>query len=286
MKTNLVGHCKEGTSDKVYIVSIVTKNTPDGGSVYSVIAKNGRIYKSMKTHQKGDFAFHQSAAAEQLKIFRTKTDKRRSHIYVDIESPEYLGVLTMVNPWLINHLASSKLTGPPDPSIYEPEADADLDREVANLLVMGKILDACRAVKEKTGCTMSSAKKYVKRVGEEKVTTVEPELDENALKWEVVQILKSEGIIQAVRKVRAKTKWATTRARDFVNDVQKKIDESPEAYGFQPRDWEVECVNAVGMEDRFDEGVTYVAERHVEKDMICVWDRYGQKQECFSERFK
>jgi len=52
------------------------------------------------------------------------------------------------------------------------------------------------------------------------------------------------------------------------------------------KDFEVECLNALGMGERFDEGVTYMAEPHKEAEMLWVWDINAEKVECFRERFK
>jgi len=51
-------------------------------------------------------------------------------------------------------------------------------------------------------------------------------------------------------------------------------------------DFEVECVDATGIEEIFDEGMTYIAEPHTDSSMLYVYDRNGQKRECFRERFK
>jgi hypothetical protein len=61
--------------------------------------------------------------------------------------------------------------------------------------------------------------------------------------------------------------------------------ESDEAKLETSKDWEVKCLNNIGMEDSFNEDVTYIAERHQDDDMIFVWDKNGEKKECFKERF-
>jgi predicted DNA-binding WGR domain protein len=48
---------------------------------------------------------------------------------------------------------------------------------------------------------------------------------------------------------------------------------------------EVRCLNASGVEDYFDEGMTYISEGHTDAEMLWVYDRNGKKQECFSDRF-
>jgi len=48
---------------------------------------------------------------------------------------------------------------------------------------------------------------------------------------------------------------------------------------------EVVCVNNVGIEEHFDEGVTYVAEL-LDREFFVVYDRNGQKREVLAERFR
>ena len=47
----------------------------------------------------------------------------------------------------------------------------------------------------------------------------------------------------------------------------------------------VECVNNAGMEDQFDQGVEYIFEGKP-GEMITVFDKCGEKRECFADRFK
>jgi len=46
------------------------------------------------------------------------------------------------------------------------------------------------------------------------------------------------------------------------------------------------CVDISGLEERFDEGIEYVFERHADKAMLWVYDKFGEKRECFFERFR
>ena len=46
------------------------------------------------------------------------------------------------------------------------------------------------------------------------------------------------------------------------------------------------CVMNLGMEDRFDEGVSYVVELLPDKDMLLATDRFGKPVEVMRERFK
>ena len=49
--------------------------------------------------------------------------------------------------------------------------------------------------------------------------------------------------------------------------------------------FEVVCINALGMEDSFDEGETYTARKH-QNGFLVVWDAEGEELEVFAERFK
>jgi len=52
------------------------------------------------------------------------------------------------------------------------------------------------------------------------------------------------------------------------------------------REFEVECLMNTGLEDSFDEGLTFVAERHSDPDMLWVWDKCAERKACFADRFK
>ena len=51
-------------------------------------------------------------------------------------------------------------------------------------------------------------------------------------------------------------------------------------------DVEVKCVDDSGIDDRFDLGISYIAETHVDADMIWVFDKLGNKGEFFKNRFQ
>ena len=51
------------------------------------------------------------------------------------------------------------------------------------------------------------------------------------------------------------------------------------------KEFVVVCVNNAGVEDRFDCNVQYVAEVHPAKEMLFVFDKFGKRDEFFSERF-
>ena len=53
------------------------------------------------------------------------------------------------------------------------------------------------------------------------------------------------------------------------------------------KEFEVRCLNAFGLEQHFDEGLTYIANSHpIEVDMIRVFDRFGSSLECMANRFE
>ena len=52
------------------------------------------------------------------------------------------------------------------------------------------------------------------------------------------------------------------------------------------KDFEVICINNVGIEDKFDQGVEYVAVALREVGFLTVYDKLGKKQTCMASRFK
>lgn len=88
--------------------------------------------------------------------------------------------------------------------------------------------------------------------------------------------------IEAIKIVRATLECGLADGKARVKEIEDEISLEEEA----KRDFEVVCLNSLGMEDSFDEGIEYVAERHADKNMIYVWDRAAKKQECFKDRFK
>lgn len=185
VKVNRVGHCQAGSSNKVYIASIIKEQSSSGDTVYVVIGKGSGVFKNMRVYRKGSYANLRSAETARDELWYSKTTKS-SKAYVDIESAEYVGTLNMNTSWLKKNM--------------EPDLDA---------------------------------------VVFEDDTTVQ---------------------------------------------VQEKEVEAKPAK--PAKDWEVVCINNLGMEDSFDENVEYIAERHTESDMIYVWDKRNEKKECFTERFK
>lgn len=82
--------------------------------------------------------------------------------------------------------------------------------------------------------------------------------------------------------------------RDFAQDyiivrdrLQGQLQEKVALLRMQyPGDFEVECVDALGFEECFDEGFTYLAEESDEDGMIWVYDRFGEKKIYMESRFK
>ena len=69
------------------------------------------------------------------------------------------------------------------------------------------------------------------------------------------------------------------------------VSDPPPSTAPEDRDFEagdeiiVTCIDNTGIEEGFDAGQEYVAEKHEDDDMIYVYDRFGEKQGCFCERF-
>jgi len=53
-----------------------------------------------------------------------------------------------------------------------------------------------------------------------------------------------------------------------------------------PKEGVAVCLDNSGIEDKFDQGIEYVFEIHDDPTMIWMFDKEGEKQECFSERFE
>ena len=50
-------------------------------------------------------------------------------------------------------------------------------------------------------------------------------------------------------------------------------------------DFELVCLDNIGMEDRFDLGITYLCEKHKDPTMLWVYDKLGRKDEYLRGRF-
>jgi ribosomal protein L7/L12 len=242
-KTNRVGHCQEGTSDKVYIVSIM--KTPSGQ--YSVIGKGSRIYaSSMRVYPKGTYNSLSQAQAVADDLWRKKNG-RASKRYLNIENSDYRGELTMTDSWLMKNLEDDLPELDPVPTvttapILRTMTDEELAEHIRPMIEEGKKIAAVKAVRKELGCGLREGKKFVNDV--------------------------EQDVMKDKRKAEAKERKVKREAENGA------------------RDWEVICVNSTGMEDSFDEGTTYVAEKHADPDMLWVWDRNAKKRECFAERFE
>ena len=54
-----------------------------------------------------------------------------------------------------------------------------------------------------------------------------------------------------------------------------------------PEEFEVKCINNIGYEEHFDDGISYMAKEHPgDKRFLIVLDRYAAPIECFRERFE
>jgi hypothetical protein len=102
-KRNHIGHCTEGTSDKVYIIATV-KN--DDGT-FSCEGRYGRRNGNMKVDIKASHVSKAAATAAADKLIANKF-RRRKGAYIDIDSQEYNGVLTRQNGWLSNWIEKER----------------------------------------------------------------------------------------------------------------------------------------------------------------------------------
>jgi predicted DNA-binding WGR domain protein len=69
------------------------------------------------------------------------------------------------------------------------------------------------------------------------------------------------------------------------------LDNSPFSTPVKPmkeavKQFEMVCVDNVGMEDKFDCGIEYVVEDHPLKDMLYAYDKHGNRGEFFKTRFE
>lgn len=228
---NKVLHYSGGSSDKVYVGSVVKK--ADGK--FHVIATWGkRGSSSQGTQNKGAYSNQSMAERELDALLSTKTKKG----YEDIEGFSYNGTVRMTDRWLQSWLQQES---EPTLAVAIPATAKEIDRmisdkartEASELLKNGHRINAVKIVRQDTGALLEPAKEYIDEI-------LEP-------------------------RVKASKSMAPKAGE---------------------KDFEVICVNNLGMEESFDEGVTYVAEPHSDKDYIYVWDRHAIKQEVFSERFK
>ena len=76
------------------------------------------------------------------------------------------------------------------------------------------------------------------------------------------------------------TEPVSSKLREQILEKLEKLREE------NPGDFEVECLDDTGMEEHFDTGLTYMAEAHTDKDLLWVYDRYGQRGEFGNFRFR
>lgn len=108
---------------------------------------------------------------------------------------------------------------------------------------------------------------------------------------EAKELIRQGKKINAIRRIREDTHCDLREAKDIAEVIEievraEKVEPKVESKVSKPKEMKVVCVDSVGLEHCFDEGMTYAAMNHPEGDMIYVVDRNGEKQECFQERFK
>jgi predicted DNA-binding WGR domain protein len=89
MRNNVVLHCQEGTSDKIYIWAVREK-----GDGWEVVGKWGRRGKNVSEQNKGHYA-HWEDASIAAQAFAKEKEKKG---YVNIRSAGYVGSLTIYSP--------------------------------------------------------------------------------------------------------------------------------------------------------------------------------------------
>jgi predicted DNA-binding WGR domain protein len=88
LQNNKIGHSREGTSDKIYIVGI--RHLPSGK--WQVLGKWGRRHcRTMQLEVKGEYDILQSAQDKMRDLFHEKLRKG----YQDIQYPNYPGGVTV-----------------------------------------------------------------------------------------------------------------------------------------------------------------------------------------------
>jgi hypothetical protein len=96
---NRIGHIREGSKDKVYIVCIRENNN---GS-FDCIGRYGRRGENLREQIKARGVTRFAAETAADKLISSKFYRNRD-AYEDIESPGYANGLTRHNPWLQNWL--------------------------------------------------------------------------------------------------------------------------------------------------------------------------------------
>jgi hypothetical protein len=243
---NKVGHCREGNSDKVYVASIV-RIMENGEIAYKVVGRYSRIHKTMQKTEKGVFSSLSTAEAKRDSLFAEKEVRKG---YINIEDVSYDGGLSMSDPWLSEYLAP-ELFSTPD------MGQMGADRSEGKLVIDNekhKVYELPKPPKSTNWYDRYEVFEF-----DSNLVGSADEFDK-IVNYEAKKfILHGYGIVKPNT-----TGTMSPTTNDFV----------------------VLCVDASGLEDQFDENVTYVAENHPEEEMVYVYDKNGVKQEVFEERFR
>jgi hypothetical protein len=124
VRANLVGHCQEGTANKVYIATI---RKEDDGS-FRVLGKGGAYGKNLREYDKGAYTSLMRATQVRDKLWYDKVSKT-SKPYIDIESSNYYGPLTMDSFWLEGFL-ENKVVSDEDDTVIDTEPTYKVDFHV------------------------------------------------------------------------------------------------------------------------------------------------------------
>lgn len=123
---NIVLHCQEGSSDKIYIWGIRKV-----GNIWEVIGKWGRRGKNVAEQKKG--TYHQWSTA--MRVAEEEAGKKKKRGYIDIRSSEYDGPLTKSSPEVAKYLEPETdiedFTGPEEPE--EPKKPVKKSRGIPKL---------------------------------------------------------------------------------------------------------------------------------------------------------
>lgn len=109
MSENIVLHCQDGNSDKVYIACVSDLNS---SGMFDVTGKWGRRGKRFSEQSKGSFGTIGAARSAAMELVRTK----RAKGYVNISDSEYDGPLTMSSPDLAKYLDGEVTLPKPEPT--------------------------------------------------------------------------------------------------------------------------------------------------------------------------
>jgi hypothetical protein len=93
-------------------------------------------------------------------------------------------------------------------------------------------------------------------------------------------------VLQLLTDSSAKTGPSPTKSDDGPTREEKTEQPNSKNIKKKPLQDRAICINNLGMENRFDPGAAYVFERHGDSSMIWVFDKLGEKCECFRERFQ